>query len=75
MRPIGLLPIVYCIWAAVRKAATKEVVMKLREGPCQGALDVAWDLAVCGAAAHDQGEAVAGLFRDCSKCYERVPWE
>jgi hypothetical protein len=75
MRPIGLLPATYRLWAAARKQATREVVTRLHDGPCQGAVDVAWDLAVCAAAAYDRGEAVAGLFLDCSKCYERVPWD
>eukprot|EP00971_Amphidinium_carterae_P247336 4911967-Amphidinium_carterae.2 len=63
-RLIALLPQVYRLWSACCRADTPVG---------QGALDETFDLAYLTEERSAAGKHQAGVFLDCSKCYERVP--
>eukprot|EP00971_Amphidinium_carterae_P047761 940545-Amphidinium_carterae.1 len=76
-RPIALLPQVYRLWSAACKHDVKEWRRRCRargEIPVgEGALDETFDLAFKTEARNASRQHQAGVFLDCSKCYERVP--
>eukprot|EP00971_Amphidinium_carterae_P241328 4791843-Amphidinium_carterae.1 len=76
-RPIALLPQVYRLWSACCRAdvvAWRQLCKDRGETPVgQGALDETFDLAYLTEQRTAAGQHQAGVFLDCSKCYERVP--
>eukprot|EP00971_Amphidinium_carterae_P330704 6463872-Amphidinium_carterae.1 len=76
-RPIALLPQVYRLWSAACKHDVKAWRQRCRgrgEVPVgEGALDETFDLAFKTEARNAGRQHQAGVFLDCSKCYERVP--
>eukprot|EP00971_Amphidinium_carterae_P303204 6024640-Amphidinium_carterae.1 len=76
-RPIARLPQVYRLWSAACKQDVKQWRQMCRargEVPVgQGALDETFDLAFKTEARNASSQHQAGVFLDCSKCYERVP--
>eukprot|EP00972_Heterocapsa_arctica_P009501 1399857-Heterocapsa_arctica.AAC.1 len=78
-RPIGLLPMVYRIWAAARNPEVRRWAKSKGQDdawggkPGAGAMDAAFSLGVEGEAALADGQCMGAVFLDCSKCYERIP--
>eukprot|EP00971_Amphidinium_carterae_P106787 2115291-Amphidinium_carterae.1 len=78
-RPIALLPVVYRVWAS----CCKPRLLRWRACRAQqgfitvgrGALDEAFDFSLDVEEHSRKGSPVAGVFLDCSKCYERVSLE
>eukprot|EP00971_Amphidinium_carterae_P086314 1708178-Amphidinium_carterae.1 len=75
-RPIALLPQVYRLWSACCRADVlewRQLCKDRGETPVgQGALDETFDLAFLIEQRSAAGQHQAGVFLDCSKCYERV---
>eukprot|EP00971_Amphidinium_carterae_P351074 6491897-Amphidinium_carterae.2 len=76
-RPIALLPQVYRHWCALRRHDVKAWRAKCTgrgEVPVgRGALNETFDLAFDTEKITAAGKPQAGVFLDCSKCYERIP--
>eukprot|EP00971_Amphidinium_carterae_P298508 5931060-Amphidinium_carterae.1 len=76
-RPIALLPQVYRLWCALcrhdmhawRARCTGRGEVPVGRGALDETLDLAFDTELTTASNTPQ----AGVFLDCSKCYERVP--
>eukprot|EP00972_Heterocapsa_arctica_P068721 10154672-Heterocapsa_arctica.AAC.1 len=77
-RPIGLLPMVYRIWAAARNDEVRKWARSKGQDdawggkPGAGAMDAAFSLGVEGEAALEEGHCMGAVFLDCSKCYEII---
>ncbi len=77
-RPIGILPLVYRIWAAARKPTVhawqagrdEPAVWGCRRG--RSAEAAAWEAAAHAEVQAALGRTSASALLDCSKCYERV---
>eukprot|EP00971_Amphidinium_carterae_P054663 1076655-Amphidinium_carterae.1 len=76
-RPIALVPQVYRLWSAACKQDVqqwRQVCRDRGEVPVgAGALDETFELAFNTEARNASRVLQAGVFLDCSKCYERVP--
>eukprot|EP00971_Amphidinium_carterae_P152721 3027054-Amphidinium_carterae.4 len=76
-RPIALLPQVYRLWCALCRRDVKQWRARCTgrgEVPVgRGALDEPFELALETELTTAAGEPQAGIFLDCSKCYERIP--
>eukprot|EP00971_Amphidinium_carterae_P260313 5164637-Amphidinium_carterae.1 len=76
-RPIALLPQVYRLWCALCRhdvRAWRARCTGRGEVPVgRGALDETFDLAFDTEQKTAAGKPQAGVFLDCSKCYERIP--
>ena len=76
LRPVTILPLPYRIWAVARRPAVKHWEgadgADGAEEPGVGADQAAWQLAAEAETQRLQGRAMAGIFLDCSKCYDRV---
>ena len=70
LRPIAILPYIYRILMAVRKADTKEWTRNLHEGIFESAESHAWDLAAKVELAEHDGKVFIAAFLDCVNCYE-----
>eukprot|EP00971_Amphidinium_carterae_P053205 1048061-Amphidinium_carterae.1 len=76
-RPIALLPQVYRLWCALCRKDVRDWRARCTgrgEVPVgRGALDETFDLAFDTELKTAAGKPQAGVFLDCSKCYERIP--
>ena len=70
LRPIAILPYVYRIWMAVRKADTREWTRNMHDGAFESAESHAWNLAVKAELVRHEGKVFMAAFLDCVKCYE-----
>ena len=65
LRPIAILPYIYRIWMAVRKADTREWTKNMHGGAFESAESHAWNLAVKAELARHEGEVFMAAFLDC----------
>eukprot|EP00971_Amphidinium_carterae_P219712 4362311-Amphidinium_carterae.1 len=76
-RPIALLPQVYRLWCALCRRDVRQWQARCTgrgEVPVgKGALHETFELALDTELTTAAGEPQAGIFLDCTKCYERIP--